>query len=64
VGCVPLDADDEDEPGLGGDEERVLLLRLPLGVDYIALGLEVLLVVLAGALVDDAALLLGGLRKS
>jgi hypothetical protein len=59
-----LDADDEGELGLGGDEERVLLLSLALGLDDVALGLDVLLLVLLGALEDDGALLLVGLRKS
>lgn len=63
-GCIPLDADDECELGLSGDEERVLLLGLALGLDDIALSLDVLLLVLLGALEDDGALLLVGLRKS
>ena len=62
--CVPLNADDEGELGLSGDEERVLLLSLALGLDDVALGLDVLLLVLLGALEDDGALLLVGLRKS
>ena len=57
-----LDADDEGELGLGGDEERALLLRGALGLDDIALSLDVLLVVLLGALEDGLALLLVGLR--
>lgn len=61
---VPLDADDESELGLGGDEERVILLRLALGLDDVALGLDVLLLVLLGTLEDDGALLLVGLRQS
>lgn len=61
---VPLDADNESKLGLGGDEERVILLRLALGLDDVALGLDVLLLVLLGALEDDRALLLVGLRQS
>jgi hypothetical protein len=57
-----LDADDEGELGLGGDEEGAILLCLALGVDDVALGLDVLLVVLLGALEDGLALLLVGLR--
>ena len=64
VDNVPLDADDEDEPVLGRDEQRVVLLRGALGLDDIALGLEVLLVVLLGALEEGLALLLVGLRES
>jgi hypothetical protein len=60
---VPLDTDNECEPGLSGDEERVVALRGPLGLDDIALGLCVLLGVLGGALLDDLALLLAGLRN-
>lgn len=62
--CVPLDADDESELGLGGDEEGVLLLGLALGLDDVALGLDILLLVLLGTLEDDGALLLVGLRQS
>ena len=61
---VPLDADDEGELGLGGDEERVVALGGTLGLDDVALGLDVLLVVLLGALEDNLALLLVGLRDS
>lgn len=60
---VPLDTDNEGEAGLGGDEERVVTLRGTLGLDDIALGLCVLLGVLGGALLDDLALLLAGLRN-
>lgn len=59
-----LDADNEGELGLGGDEERVVALSLALGLDDVALGLDVLLVVLLGALEDGLALLLVGLRES
>jgi hypothetical protein len=62
--CVPLDTADESELGLGGDEEGVILLRLALGLDDVALGLDVLLLVLLGTLEDDGALLLVGLRQS
>lgn len=61
---IPLDTDNEDEAGLGGHEELIVLLRGTLGVDDVALGLEVLLVVLLGALEEGLALLLVGLRKS
>jgi hypothetical protein len=60
---IPLDTDNEGEAGLGGDEERVVTLRGTLGLDDIALGLCVLLGVLGGALLDDLALLLAGLRN-
>jgi hypothetical protein len=61
---IPLDTDDKGELGLSGDEEGVVPLRGALGVDDIALGLDVLLVVLLGALEDGVALLLVGLRES
>ena len=57
-----LDADNESELGLSGDEEGAILLGLALGLDNVALGLDVLLVVLLGALEDGLALLLVGLR--
>lgn len=57
-----LDADDEGELGLSGDEEGAIALGLALGIDDVALGLDVLLVVLLGALEDGLALLLVGLR--
>jgi len=59
-----LDADDESELGLGRDVERALPLCGTLGLDDIALSLDVLLVVLLGALEDGLALLLVGLRES
>jgi len=61
---VPLDTDDKDKTRLGGDEEGVVPLRGALGVDNVALGLEVLLVVLLGAFEDGLALQLVGLRES
>jgi hypothetical protein len=61
---IPLDTDNKGELGLGGDEEGVVPLCSALGVDNIALGLDVLLVVLLGALEDGVALLLVGLRES
>lgn len=61
---LPLDTDNKDEAGLGGDEEGVVLLRGTLGIDNVALSLEVLLVVLLGALEERLALLLVGLRES
>jgi hypothetical protein len=64
-GChIPLDTDDKGEPGLSGDEESVVPLCGALGVNNVALGLDVLLVVLLGALEDGVALLLVGLRES
>jgi hypothetical protein len=59
-----LDTDSEDELGLGGDKERVALLRGTLGLDEVALSLLVLLGVALGALEDDGTLLLVGLRES
>lgn len=64
VSDVPLDTDDKGELVLGGDVEGVVPLRGTLGLDNIALGLDVLLVVLLGALEDGVALLLVGLRES
>jgi hypothetical protein len=64
VDSVPLDADDKGELGLGGDVEGVVPLCGALGLDNVALGLDVLLVVLLGALEDGLALLLVGLRES
>jgi hypothetical protein len=61
---IPLDTDNEGELGLGGDKEGVVPLRGALGLDDVALGLDVLLVVLLGALEDGLALLLVGLRES
>lgn len=61
---APLDTDDKGELGLSRDVERVVALRGTLGLDDVPLGLNVLLVVLGGPLLDDLALLLVGLRKS
>lgn len=61
---IPLDTDNEGELGLSGDVEGVLPLCGALGLDNVALGLDVLLVVLLGALEDGLALLLVGLRES
>ena len=61
---VPLDADDEGELCLSWDVEGVVLLRGAFRLDYIALSLDVLLVVFLGALQDGLALLLVGLRES
>jgi hypothetical protein len=61
---IPLDADNEGELGLSGDVEGVVPLCGALGLDNIALSLDVLLVVLLGALEDSLALLLVGLRES
>jgi hypothetical protein len=59
---VPLDAHYEGELGLGGDKEGAIFLCGALGIDHVALGLDVLGVVLLSALEDDLALLLVGLR--
>jgi len=61
---IPLDTDNEGEPGLSGDKESIVALGGTLGLDDVPLGLDILLVVLCGALLDDLALLLAGLRKS
>lgn len=61
---VPLDTDNKGELGLSRDVERVVALGGPLSLDDVPLGLDVLLVVLGGPLLDDLALLLAGLRKS
>jgi hypothetical protein len=55
---LPLDADQEDQLGLGGDVEGALLLGNAGKADLLALGIAVLLDVLLGTLEDDAALLL------
>ena len=62
--CIPLDTDDKGELGVGGHVEGVVPLCGTLGVDNVALSLDVLLVVLLGALEDGLALLLVGLRES
>jgi len=59
-----LDTDNEGKPGLSGDEKGIVPLRGALGLDNVALGLDVLLVVLLGALEDGLALLFVGLRES
>jgi hypothetical protein len=61
---IPLDADYEGELGLSRNEERSIPLRGALRLDDVALGLDVLLIVLLGALEDGLALLLVGLRES
>lgn len=61
---LPLDTDDKGEPGLSGNKEGVVPLCGTLGLDDVALGLDVLLVILLGALEDGLALLLVGLRES
>lgn len=53
---LPLDAEDEDERGLGGDEEGAILLAGAGQADLLALGLPVFFDVGFGALEDDAAL--------
>lgn len=61
---VPLDTDNKGELGLGRDVEGVVLLRGALGLDDVALALDVFLLVLLGALEDSLTLLLVGLRES
>jgi hypothetical protein len=61
---APLDTANKGELGLSRDVEGVVALRGPLGLDDVPLGLDVLLGVLGGPLLDDLALLLVGLRKS
>jgi hypothetical protein len=63
-GYAPLDADGEDELGLGGHEERAVLAGSALGLDDITLGFGVFGSVLLRTLEDDGALLLVGLRES
>lgn len=57
-----LDADNEDELGLGGDVEGARLLGLTREADLLALLVTVLLDVGLGTLEDDTTLLLVGLR--
>jgi len=56
-----LDTDNEGEPGLSGDKESIVALGGTLGLNDVPLGLDVLLVVLLGALEDGVALFLVGL---
>jgi hypothetical protein len=63
-GYAPLDADGEDELGLGGHEERVVLAGSTLGLNDVALSFGVLGSVLLRTLEDNGALLLVGLRES
>jgi hypothetical protein len=57
----PLDADQEDQVGAGGNVGRVALAGDAGETDLLALGLTVLLDVLLGTLEDDLTLLLVGL---
>ncbi len=59
--CLPLDANDEDQLGLGRDVEGLVLLGGAAEANLLALILAVLLDVLLSTLEDDAALLLVGL---
>ena len=59
--ALPLDADDEDQLGLGRDVEGAILLGGARKADLLALVVAVLLDVLLSALEDDATLLLVGL---
>lgn len=61
---IPLDTGNEDELGLSRDVESVVALCGPLGLNNVTLSLHVLGGVLSGALLDDLALLLVGLRNS
>lgn len=58
---LPLDADDEDQLGLGRDVEGAILLGSAGEADLLALTIAVLLDVLLSTLEDDATLLLVGL---
>jgi hypothetical protein len=58
-----LDADNEDDLGLGSDEERSLLLGLAGEADLLTLGIAVLLDVLLSTLEDSVTLLLVGLYR-
>jgi hypothetical protein len=60
----PLDADSKDELRLSGDVERSVTLRGTLGLNEVALRLAILGGILLGALEEDGALLLVGLRES
>jgi hypothetical protein len=58
-----LDTDNEDDLGLGSDEERSLLLGLAGEADLLTLGIAVLLDVLLSTLEDSVTLLLVGLYR-
>lgn len=58
---IPLDTDNKGKLGLGGDEERAVLLGLARQTDLLTLGIAVLLNVLLSTLEDDVALSLVGL---
>ena len=58
---IPLDADNEDDLGLGRDVVRAGLLSLTSKADLLTLLVAVLLDVRLGTLEDDLALLLVGL---
>ena len=60
---IPLDTDNKDNLGLGGDEESTLLLGLARETDLLTLSIAVLLHVLLGTLEDGIALLLVGLSN-
>jgi hypothetical protein len=53
-----LDTDDKSQLGLGRDVKGILLLRLTLQTDLLAVGIAVLFDVLLSTLEDDLALLL------
>ena len=61
---VPLDADNEDDLGLGRDVVRAGLLGLTSKADLLTLLVAVLLDVGLGTLEDDLALLLVGLIQN
>lgn len=58
---LPLDPDDEDKFGLGGDVVGAFLLTQAGETDLLALCIAVLLDIRFGTLEDDATLLLLGL---
>ena len=61
---IPLDADNEDDLGLGRDVVRTRLLGLTGKADLLALLVAILLDVRLGTLEDDLALLLVGLIQT
>jgi len=61
---IPLDADNEDDLGLGRDVVRARLLGLTSKADLLALLVAVLLDIGLGTLEDDLTLLLVGLIQT
>lgn len=64
MASIPLDADHEDKLLLSRDKKGVIALSITFCLDDVALRFAVLLIVLLGALKNDGALLLVGLRQS